>query len=153
MLMETDLAGALLGYCSGKKILAISEDGKTVFDFDGHMAALTKIRFLTDVADIKVNSAIAKQAETQDRDLTEKVKPKSKGGQKKSASEHRVYADKKHGIFVRDKIFDYGKLNALINAGKDVEFLCVEFGMSRAEIDEKIFELPQKLAEMARKDD
>lgn len=34
--------------------------------------------------------------------------------------------------------FDYGKLGALIRAGKDVEFLKVEFGLSRQQIGARI---------------
>lgn len=37
-----------------------------------------------------------------------------------------------------DTPFDYGKLKALVNAGKDLNFLQVEFGCTRAQIAARI---------------
>lgn len=129
MLKEIDLKEALQAFADHRDVIVLMDVG----DNDPHITkldnligqiAMNRYRFLLD----DVGSAEAEETPAPEKPVTKKARPERK----------KIPQVVKKVVQKEEEPFDYGKLGALIHAGKSIEFMQTEFGCTRAQIAARI---------------
>lgn len=130
---------ALVAFVRGESVVVLNPDELVAMSLEAELASLKsdKVRFLADVPDVDDD-----QAQDQGEEEPVKEKPveaparqKRKYTKKEKLTTGKLNVGTKTG---QKPAFDPGKCQALINAGRDMHFLCVEFGMDEPELYDKM---------------
>lgn len=140
MLKEISLMDALAAFVRGERVIVLNPAELVVLSLEAELASLKieNVRFLADVPDdlyvdqaqdLRIEEPM-KEAETE-----EPVRPKRKYTKKEKLNTGKLNVGTSTG---QKPAFDPGKCQALINAGRDMHFLCVEFGLEEPELYDKM---------------
>lgn len=138
MLREISLMDALAAFVRGESVVVLNPDELVALSLEAELASLKsdKVRFLADVPDVVVDQAQDQgKEEPMKAELAEPVRQKRKYTKKEKLNTGRLNVGTKTGS---KPAFDPGKCQALINAGRDMRFLCAEFGMEEPELYDKM---------------
>ena len=138
MLREISLMDALAAFVRGERVIVLNPDELVVLSLEAELASLKsdKVRFLADVPDVDDDQAQDQgEKEPMEAEPMEPVRQKRKYTKKEKLNTGKLNV----GTRTRQKpAFDPGKCQALINAGRDMHFLCVEFGLEEPELYDKM---------------
>lgn len=134
MLTEVSLIDALTAFVRDQRVIILNSDDLVAISLEEELKALKdpKAHFLIDVPAAAVEDpdqapkARTTRATKKEAKTTE-AKPKRKYTKRQSYNETGTRSGSKPA-------FDPGKCQALIDANRDVHFLCVEFGLDEAEL-------------------
>lgn len=134
MLTEVSLIDALTAFVKDQRVIILNADDLVAISLEEELKALKdpKVHFLVDVPAAAVEDpdqvpkARTTRATKKEAKTTE-AKPKRKYTKRQSYVETGARTGSKPP-------FDAGKCQALIDANRDVHFLCVEFGLDEAEL-------------------
>lgn len=135
MLKEISLKDALLAFAGHRDVIVL-------MDTDGDAPQATKLSNLIDLLFNEkyhfmfddgemlddVGSAEAEEVPAPEKPVTQKARPERK----------KIPQVVKKVVPKEEEPFDYGKLGALIRAGKPIEFLQQEYGCTRTQIAARI---------------
>lgn len=134
MLTEVSLIDALTAFVKDQRVIILNADDLVAISLEEELKALKdpKVHFLVDVpaAAVEDPDQVPKTRTTRatkKEAKTTEAKPKRKYTKRQSCIETGTRSGSKPA-------FDPGKCQALIDANRDVHFLCVEFGLDEAEL-------------------
>ncbi len=143
MLKEISLKDALLAFAGHRDVIVLdiadADDVIRVAKFSDMISILSdsKYRFLLD-EDLPTSLADALSTGTVEGATPQSTKPEAPVNKKARPERKKVPEVVKKREPKEEEPFDYGKLGALIRAGKPIEFLQQEFGCTRAQIAARI---------------
>lgn len=131
---ETTLADALQAFVKDQRVIILNSDDLVAVSLEEELKALKdpKVHFLVDAAavgdpDQAPKTRTARTTKKEAKTTEAKPKPKRKYTKRQDYVETGARTGPKQP-------FDPGKCQALIDANRDVHFLCVEFGLDEAEL-------------------
>lgn len=134
MLTEVSLIDALTAFVKDQRVIILNQDDLVAISLEEELKALKdpKVHFLVDAPAAAVedpDQAPKKRTTraTKKEAKTTEAKPKRKYTKRQDYVETGARTGPKQP-------FDPGKCQALIDANRDVHFLCVEFGLDEAEL-------------------
>lgn len=135
MLKEISLKDALLAFAGHRDVIVLMDVGDNdpqITKLDNLIDLLfsEKYHFMFDDGEMldDVGSAEAEETPAPEKPVTKKARPERK----------KIPQVVKKVVPKEEEPFDYGKLGALIRAGKPIEFLQQEYGCTRAQIAARI---------------
>lgn len=134
MLKEISLKDALLAFAGHRDVIVLMDVGDNdpqITKLDNLIGQITmnRYRFLLD--DVGSTSAVGEAA-------PQSTKPEKPVNKKARPERKKIPQVVKKVVPKEEEPFDYGKLGALIRAGKPIEFLQQEYGCTRAQIAARI---------------
>lgn len=133
MLTEVSLIDALTAFVKDQRVIILNPDDLVAISLEEELKALKdpKVHFLVDlpaaVEDPDQAPKTRTTRATKKEAKTTEAKPKRKYTKRQAYTETGARTGPKQP-------FDPGKCQALIDANRDVHFLCVEFGLDEAEL-------------------